>query len=102
MSVPAVPETAYAKINLFLDVVGRRPDGFHDIVTVFHEVALGDDVNALPSSAPAGSVGLDVLGEQTLGVPEDDSNLAVRAVRALLARHKRTDPVWLHLHKRIP
>ena len=38
----AVKEQAYAKINLFLDVVAKRDDGFHDIKTVMHTVSLAD------------------------------------------------------------
>ena len=39
-----VKEQAYAKINLYLDVLTKRDDGFHDIKTVMHTVSLCDDV----------------------------------------------------------
>ena len=42
-TVPLV-ETAHAKVNLWLEVMGRRPDGFHDLETVMHEVDLADEV----------------------------------------------------------
>ena len=45
-------EKAYAKINFFLDVTGRRDDGFHDIVTVMHSVSLCDKIKltVIPSN----------------------------------------------------
>ena len=40
-----VSEKAYAKINLFLDVVGKRADGFHEIKSVMQSVSLFDEVD---------------------------------------------------------
>ena len=40
----AVKEKAYAKINLYLDVVKKRDDGFHEIKTVMHSVSLYDSI----------------------------------------------------------
>ena len=42
MSILNIP--AYAKINLFLEITGKRPDGFHDIDSVMHTVSLCDDI----------------------------------------------------------
>ena len=40
----AVKEYANAKINLYLDVVAKRDDGFHDIKTVMHSISLSDEI----------------------------------------------------------
>jgi len=73
---------APAKINLQLAVGPLRPDGFHEIATVFQAIDLFDVLTA----APARSLTLRVHGDQSAGVPTDDRNLAWRAAR-LLADH---------------
>ena len=70
-----------AKINLQLAVGPLRPDGYHDLVTVFHAVSLFDQVTV--AAAEADSV--VVSGEGAGQVPADGDNLALRAVRALRA-----------------
>ncbi len=88
---------ARAKVNLYLEVVGRRPDGYHDLRTLFQTVRWGDDVEVEPT-ADAGvtcrTVGADV--------PDDDRNLAVRAARAWLAASGAPGGVRVALDKRVP
>ncbi len=86
------------KVNLHLRVGDRRPDGFHDVVTVLQAVSLYDDVTA--ASGPGTTI--EVHGEGAADVPTDGTNLAVRAAR-LLAERAHVDPaVHLTLHKGIP
>ena len=68
-----------AKVNLALRVGPRRPDGFHDLATVFHAVGVDDYVLA----APAAGVSLTVTGPDATAVPADATNLAWRAAEAL-------------------
>lgn len=68
-----------AKVNLQLAVGPRRPDGYHDLVTVFHAVSLFDEVTVEPS----GRDRVTVSGEGADQVPADRDNLALRAVAAL-------------------
>lgn len=70
-----------AKINLQLAVGPLRPDGYHDLVTVFHAISLCDDVTVAPAETDA----VRVKGEGAGQVPEDTNNLALRAVAALRA-----------------
>jgi 4-diphosphocytidyl-2-C-methyl-D-erythritol kinase len=87
-----------AKVNLELAVGGPRPDGFHELATVFHAVSLYDEVTALP----ADSVSVTVAGPQAQLVPLDGTNLAVRAA-LLLARRTGVDAgARLHIRKGIP
>lgn len=88
---------APAKVNLFLRVLGRRPDGFHDIETLFQAVDLSDEVQIQVGGGT--DVGLEVLGAD-LGPTED--NLAYRAARALLDAVGVVAGVWIRLEKRIP
>ncbi|HZI97912.1 MAG TPA: 4-(cytidine 5'-diphospho)-2-C-methyl-D-erythritol kinase, partial [Actinomycetales bacterium] len=89
---------APAKINLALCVGGVRKDSFHDLATVFHAVSLFDDVTA----TPADDITVEVHGEGAADVPEDETNLAVRAA-TLLADSTGVDVgVHLRIRKRIP
>ena len=42
--------TAHAKINLFLEITGKRPDGYHTLSTVFQTISLGDQLTFAPGS----------------------------------------------------
>jgi 4-diphosphocytidyl-2-C-methyl-D-erythritol kinase len=95
---------APAKINLELRVGPVRPDGYHELATVFHAVSVFDDLIALPA-APGEGVSITVEGPQAPQVPTDGSNLAVRAARLLAERVGLTGDdaeVRLHLRKQIP
>jgi 4-diphosphocytidyl-2-C-methyl-D-erythritol kinase len=96
-------EPARAKLNLFLDVAGRRADGYHDLVTVFHEIDLADEVTAeIRGGGGPGEVALELAGEPSADVPADATNLAVRAARALLDASGSGAALRLRLTKRIP
>jgi 4-diphosphocytidyl-2-C-methyl-D-erythritol kinase len=84
---------AFAKINWSLRVLGRRPDGYHDLETLFQTVSLHDDLAF--QRAESTSLRCD---DPT--IPADEANLAIRAVR-LLQRHGAGE-VAVSLHKRIP
>ncbi len=71
---------SYAKVNLYLDVLGRRADGFHEIETIMHEVSLADTITL--SDEDGGGI---VVECDTPGIPLDGSNLVWRAVEALRA-----------------
>ncbi len=96
----AVKETAYAKINLYLDVTGKRSDGFHEVETVMHTVSLSDGITVEVSPSREASISLWVGGACRL--PTDDKNIAVRAARLYLERAGITDSVKITLEKRIP
>lgn len=70
-----------AKINLQLAVGPLRPDGYHDLVTVFHAISLSDEVTV----ATAGTDSVRVTGEGAGQVPANRDNLALKAVSALRA-----------------
>ncbi len=85
-----------AKINLQLSVGDRRPDGYHDLVTVFHAVDLYDEL------VIARSARLSVRTPGTPGLPTGAKNLAGAAVRAL-ADHLGVRPsVAIDITKQIP
>lgn len=85
-----------AKINLFLEIIGRRPDGYHDIETIMQLVDLCDEVQL--RRRPQG-VRLHVSGAD---LPEGRGNLAYRAAALALEAAGLADGVEIHLVKRIP
>lgn len=87
---------APAKVNLFLRVLGRRTDGYHELETLFQAVALSDRILLTLTS---GDVELVVHGPD-LGPTEQ--NLAVRAARAFLDAADEPAGVRIELTKRIP
>jgi len=90
--------SAPAKINLGLEIVARRADGYHDLRTVFQTVDLADDLYV--RAAADGHLRLTVSGPEAVAGGED--NLVLRAARALAARSGSKRGAELHLHKRIP
>ena len=96
----AVKEKAYAKINLYLDVLGIREDGFHSIKTVMHSVSLYDDVTVTVSFAKELSIKLDIEGNRFL--PTDSKNLVYRAAMIFAQRLGIHDEISIKLKKRIP
>ena len=96
----AVKEKAYAKINLHLDVVKKRDDGFHEIKTVMHTVSLADVVTVAVSPARELSVKLSVDG--AIFLPTDSKNLAYRAAVLFFERLGVNAEVNIRLVKRIP
>mgnify|MGYP001474537312 CR=1 FL=1 len=95
---PPVTVRAPAKINLHLAVGPLRPDGFHDLVTVFHAVSLFDEVTVAASDAP----GIEVHGEGVTEVPADETNLAWQAVQLIADYAGRSPDVRVVLRKGIP
>lgn len=84
-----------AKINLELVVGPRRPDGYHDLATIFHAVSLYDEITVRPS----GEWGVSVEGPYADVVPLDHDNLVMRAARLYERElHVGTDEPRCHFH----
>ena len=95
-----VKERAYAKINLYLDVIRRREDGFHDVETLMHTLDLCDEVTVTVNPSRLRSVRLVIEGNRFL--PTDSKNLAVRAANLFMDALGVTASVDIRLLKRIP
>lgn len=94
-------QQAPAKINLALHVTGRRADGYHqlDSIVVFASRGAADRVRV----EPAEDFSLALSGPFAAGLEADESNLVLRAARALRARWPRLfPPVAIHLEKNLP
>ena len=104
---------APAKINLFLEVLARRPDGFHEIETLMAAVTVFDTLTFTGAPNPAivfrcrwahGIVAATrPTGESSLGeIPTDSRNLVVRAVELVRERAGHSSGATIELVKRIP
>ena len=91
-------EPAYAKLNLSLDILGRRSDGYHDLRTVMQSVSLCDAVTLEERGDGAMKVSATLLS-----LPWDESNIAAKAVRRFFAEMDQPFPgLNVKLQKEIP
>ncbi|MGN0597250.1 MAG: 4-(cytidine 5'-diphospho)-2-C-methyl-D-erythritol kinase [Ruminiclostridium sp.] len=88
---------AYAKLNLFLDITGRYPNGYHELCTVMQQIDLHDDVEINVTDGK----GITVSCDNPL-VPCDERNIAYKAAKAFLERLGRDYAVEISIKKRIP
>lgn len=100
-SAVIIRETACAKINLYLRVGARRPDGFHDVLTLMRRVSLADTLKCTFAKAENTSVHVMTEGADT-SLPTGADNLAARGVLAVLQAAKATASVTVRLQKNIP
>lgn len=84
------------KVNLLLNILGRRPDGFHELETLFHPVNLCDRL-----TFERGGSGITLTCSDA-GLPVDATNLVHRAAAKFLEAARISDGARLHLEKNIP
>jgi 4-diphosphocytidyl-2-C-methyl-D-erythritol kinase len=91
---------SFAKINLRLDILGKRADGYHELRTIFQTVSLHDELRLRASKSS--EISLTIHGNDELAREPVEKNLAYRAVEALRGELKIHRGVELELHKTIP
>jgi 4-diphosphocytidyl-2-C-methyl-D-erythritol kinase len=99
--VPEVTEPGFAKVNLFLRVLGRREDGYHDIETLVLPLTLADFLTVETRRDDLGIV-VTLTGPEAGEVPAGKNNLAFRTAEAIREATGRPDGVWISIDKRIP
>ncbi|MBQ3853811.1 MAG: 4-(cytidine 5'-diphospho)-2-C-methyl-D-erythritol kinase, partial [Anaerovibrio sp.] len=87
---------ANAKINLTLDILGKRDDGFHEVAMVMQEVSLHD---TLQLEQIAAGIELEIVGSD---LPADKTNLCYRAAELVMKEYGLSSGVKIKLEKRIP
>ena len=88
---------AHAKVNLYLDVLGKRPDGYHEIETIFHSIGLHDDIYLRRRTDRRITVHCEHPH-----VPSDPRNLAYQAAKLLLDDNPELNGADIRIQKRIP
>ncbi len=101
MALNSVTVRVPAKVNLQLSVGPRESNGYHNLVSVFQAVSIFDDVTITKSHAGSG-VTIAITGDQTHGVPEDGSNLAVKAAHLIGEKFDIDTDVHIEVKKSIP
>src|ERR1043166_990854 len=84
------------KVNFLLNILRKRPDGFHELETLFHPVALTDH---LAFTKSASGIQLSCNNPE---LPTDSGNLVYRAAQSFLEAAGVRDGVSIHLEKRVP
>lgn len=87
-----------SKINLFLRIVRRREDGFHDLASLFHVIDLGDDMKFAKSSSP----NRDTLVCSDDTIPLDRNNLVIKALDLFRVKTRIQQYFWVELVKKVP
>ena len=91
-------EPAYAKVNLTLDVLGKRDDGYHDLQSVMQTISLRDDIEI---DIGTGKPWKLLCNKE--GIPTDERNLAWKAAKVYCdAMNKDPDGLEIRITKRIP
>jgi len=92
----AIKIYARAKINLSLDVVGKRADGYHELQMIMQQVDLYDEVDIRKTES-----GISLRTDCDF-VPDDDRNIAYQAARLLIERYRLNGGVAIDIKKNIP
>ena len=93
-----ITEKAYAKLNISLDVLSKRADGYHDLSMVMQTVSLCDEIRIIPAD------GESIRAVTSVGfIPGDERNLAVKAARAFFSEISvPVEGMLIEITKRIP
>jgi len=75
---------AFAKVNLCLHVMGRRPDGFHELRTIFQTISLADTLGLTVTPKRGGGVEIFMQSSDP-ELPVDGTNLVMRAIGAIVS-----------------
>jgi 4-diphosphocytidyl-2-C-methyl-D-erythritol kinase len=86
---------AYAKINLILDVLKKRPDGYHEVAMIMQAISLHDLITIKPG------VGITITTNDPL-VPQDQRNLAYKAAELIIKRYPQITGIEIIIEKNIP
>ena len=91
-----IKKLAPAKINLFLHVLRKRPDGYHDVASFMQKINIYDELTFMPRPA-----GITVLCPNS-DLPVSESNLVFRAAQALFSQTGYSSGIEISLLKNIP
>ena len=95
---------AYAKINLGLDITGKRENGYHELRMIMQQIDLYDviTIEAEPEVSGNDDIGTITLTCSDPSLPTDEGNIAYRAVRLLFEEFRITDSIDINIEKNIP
>ncbi len=89
-----------AKINIGLNIIGKRDDGFHNLETLFYPIAVKDAVEIVENKKASTDIVFSSTGSSVQ--VNDADNLCVKAYHLLKKEYPQIPPIKMHLHKNIP
>lgn len=89
------------KINLGLNIIRKRSDGFHDLETVFYPIAVKDALEIIPAQQPQNN-NITFSSSGLLVDGNINDNICIKAYNLLLKDYPSIAPIQMHLHKNIP
>ena len=98
----AITVEARAKVNLTLEILGKRPDGYHELRSVVVPVSLSDSLSLACTYAQTVITVTSEAGLDITRLCPADKNLAFRAARLMQERYRVNAGARIHIHKRIP
>ncbi|HEX2196752.1 MAG TPA: 4-(cytidine 5'-diphospho)-2-C-methyl-D-erythritol kinase [Actinomycetota bacterium] len=92
----------HAKVNLFLRVLGPRPDGYHEVETILHGIEMGDEIDVRLTDT--GKVEIEMALAETVSelLPPSEQNTVWHAAQHLIQHGARNEGVHIRIVKRIP
>jgi 4-diphosphocytidyl-2-C-methyl-D-erythritol kinase len=90
-----------AKINIGLNIIRKRTDGFHDLESLFYPIGMCDALEFIPASTPPGHSGFSFENTGIILTDPVEKNLCIKAYR-LVKKKYPVPPLRIHLHKVIP
>lgn len=103
---PSLSLVAPAKVNLFLRILRKREDGYHELASLFQTVSLFDDLDfwEMPRDDTKPLCSMEVTPDSLRAelIPTDESNLVMRALKLYAERVPTSSAIHCRLHKRIP
>ena len=94
--------SAPAKVNLFLEVTGKLPNGYHELATLFAKISLADTLHIHAQPAEQENIRFEITGPLATQLSPTDDNLVVRAVRAFEEHYNQPLDIHIVLEKHIP
>lgn len=91
-----------AKINLFLEVTGKRPNGYHELATLFAKLTLGDYLTVTAEAAAQTRIQLHITGPLGDKLAADENNIAYKAAARFFEQYGITADCKIELEKHIP
>ena len=98
----AIKVETRAKVNLTLEILGKRADGYHELRSIVVPVSLADTITLTTTYAQTAITVTAEPGIDLSGLGCVEHNLAVRAARLMQARYRGDTGTRIHIHKRIP
>jgi len=88
---------SYAKLNLYLEVLNKRADGYHNIKTLFERIDLADKITLNPTAG-----GKTTIISNSRLIPKDKKNFAYQAAELLRKEYRISEGLRIHIEKNIP